>query len=186
MAYDYAMNIHVLDADGVPVPGVTVRLYVDGVAVLSGKTTGYANQPLKLRFNCKVPRLLLKAEFEGKTVEREVLVTERDATLQLDWFRMPKPASDFQTQNWFAFAFGCVMLVVLLLLPFILPATLPPYIEKFYSKIPLTLLSLGAAGFGAALTGFLLVQIGTQNNLIRGGGALGMFLVVFFWNPAGM
>lgn len=45
-------------------------------------------------------------------------------------------------------------------------------------------LALGAAGFSMALAGFVTVKLGTGKHLaISAGGALAVFVIVFFFNP---
>lgn len=82
------------------------------------------------------------------------------------------------TPNWQligAFTFGVVFLVVILAI-----AMFKPYPTPFEYTVFRIVLSLAAAGVGAILPGFIDVSF---KNWLRAGGALALFLVVYFYNP---
>jgi hypothetical protein len=192
MTYTYAMNIHVLDRNDVPVPGATVLVYANDSPKVRGVTRGYSNAPFKLRFNSECPSIMVRVEHPGQEpVQKEFSSTSRDVTIHLMGVKVPTPTNQgtrFVTENWVALGFGIFMLLVLFLTPIFMPATLPGYLATAYPKILLTILALSAAGFAAALTGFVLLEMGKDDSgyKIRAGGALAVFLIVFFWNPAGI
>jgi hypothetical protein len=59
-----------------------------------------------------------------------------------------------------------------------------PYPSPFQVHIYLTVLSLAAAAFAALIPGLLKVEISGLGVVLRAAGALGMFLLVFFYEPA--
>lgn len=88
------------------------------------------------------------------------------------------PAHDKRWEVIAAFAFGCVFLVVILLIALFKP--LPSPFEYTVFRI---IISLAAAGIGAILPGFLDVRF---KNWLRAGGALALFVVVYFFSPAAL
>jgi hypothetical protein len=86
----------------------------------------------------------------------------------------------FAVQIVVAFVFGVAFIVTLILLAIRFPRPTP-----FQYNVFRTVLSLAAAGVAAMVPGFIDVQIGTTAKLlIRAGGALAVFVIVFFFNPA--
>ena len=84
------------------------------------------------------------------------------------------------TQVLFAFSFGVVFVVTLIVLAIKFPHPTP-----FQYNIFRTTSSLAAAGVGAMIPGFLDIKVdATTGLLIRAGGALAVFIVIFFFNPA--
>jgi len=87
--------------------------------------------------------------------------------------------TDNKVQIWqviAAFAFGVVFVVTILIVTFIKPN--PTAFEYTIFK---TVMALAAAGVGAILPGFLHVSF---KNTLRAGGALALFIVVYFFVPA--
>jgi hypothetical protein len=79
-----------------------------------------------------------------------------------------------------AVGFGVAALVALMVLVVVLPEP-TPYQQKVFGSV----LALGAAGFGTTLTGLLNVKLTLGKQLAAGGtGALAIFLLVYFFNPA--
>jgi hypothetical protein len=75
-----------------------------------------------------------------------------------------------------AFGFGVVFVIALIILAIIFPTPTP-----FQYTVFRVVLALAAAGIAVMIPGFLEVRIPTW---IRAGGALGVFVVVYFFNPA--
>ena len=84
MTYKCSMNIFVLDRNNEPIPGAIVVVSADGKARVRGKTSGYVNAPLKLRFNSNAAKIQIKVEYEGHVAEREFRASDRDATIKLE------------------------------------------------------------------------------------------------------
>src|SRR5438552_18489723 len=79
-----------------------------------------------------------------------------------------------------AFAFGCAFVCALLCLALFIPDPTPFQYQTFR-----IVMALAAAGVAAMIPGFLKVEIHpTVKVIIRAGGALGVFVVVYFFNPA--
>lgn len=77
-----------------------------------------------------------------------------------------------------AFAFGVVFVVTLLVLAVQFPN--PTHFQYLVFKV---VLSLAAAGVAAMIPGFLTVNV---SGVVQAGGALGVFVVVYFFNPASL
>jgi Flp pilus assembly protein TadD len=80
-----------------------------------------------------------------------------------------------QWQTIAGFAFGCVFAVVILVVALLVSQ--PSEFQIFVFRV---ILSLTAAGIGAVIPGLFLINVGS---LIRAGGALVFFVVVFKFNP---
>lgn len=83
-----------------------------------------------------------------------------------------------QAQHWAAFVFGIVFVIVLLTLAIFFPNP-----TAFQYTIFRTVLALAAAGVAAMIPGFISLSI---SKWIRAGGALAVFVVVYFYSPAAM
>lgn len=84
------------------------------------------------------------------------------------------------TQAIVAFAFGVTFIVTLLII-----AVRFPHPTPFQYNVFRTVLSLAAAGAAAMIPGFIDLQVSNTTKLIiRAGGALAVFIVTFFFNPA--
>ena len=81
-----------------------------------------------------------------------------------------------------AFIFGVVFVITLLLLAIKFPRP-----TDFQYNVFRIVLSLAAAGVGAMIPGFINIEVNpTVGFLIRAGGALAIFVIVFFFNPASL
>ena len=105
----------------------------------------------------------------------EVAETTRDAVVSIDKsigaYVMTKTA-----QGWFAAGFGALLILIILGLVFAFPNP-----SQFQMDIIRIVLSVAAAGFAVTFTGFLEVQL---PGFIKAGGALAVFAIVYFYNPA--
>jgi len=90
--------------------------------------------------------------------------------------------TNFMFYNWekiVGFVFGVTFIFLLLYVNINIPKPTPTQYQTF--KI---ILSLAAAGVGGVLAGFIQVEGNFQKVLIRAGGALALFIIVFFFEPA--
>jgi hypothetical protein len=79
-----------------------------------------------------------------------------------------------------AFVFGVVFVVALIVLSISFPNP-----TAFQYNVFRIVLSLAAAGFAAMIPGFINIEISaTAKMLVRAGGAMAVFVIVFFFNPA--
>jgi hypothetical protein len=78
-------------------------------------------------------------------------------------------------QQYTAFAFGGVFVVVLIVLALKIPNPRP-----FQYIVFRAILALAAAGVAAMIPGFIQIQF---SQWLRAGGALAVFVVVYFYNP---
>ncbi len=81
-------------------------------------------------------------------------------------------------QKRIAFLFGVVFVLLLLIIAIGFPSPTP-----FQYTIFRITISLAAAGVAAMIPGFITIEIA---NWVRAGGALGVFVVVYFYNPAAL
>jgi hypothetical protein len=81
-------------------------------------------------------------------------------------------------EKYLAFIFGVVFVGALIVLAISFPIPSP-----FQYTVFRIVLALAAAGVAAMIPGFLEVQV---SKWIRGSGALGVFLVVYFFSPAAL
>jgi hypothetical protein len=90
------------------------------------------------------------------------------------------PMSEQRLSTILAFCFGVVFLAALLAIVIIFPN---PTDRQF--EIIRTVLALAAGGVAAAIPGLLNLQLGTGSKLaIRAGGAIAVFVIVYFYSPA--
>ena len=90
------------------------------------------------------------------------------------------PTVTQQQQILFAFAFGVIFIVFLLVAIIFIPNPSPAQETIFRIVI-----ALAAAGVGAMIPGVLDLDLKFWTQLaIRAGGALAIFVIVFFYNPA--
>ena len=75
-----------------------------------------------------------------------------------------------------AFAFGTLFVAVFLLIAFFIPNP-----TDFQYTIFRIILALAAAGVAAMIPGFISVEVG---NAVKAGGAIAVFVIVFFFSPA--
>jgi len=87
-----------------------------------------------------------------------------------------KAKTFMQRDKLLSFAFGTCFVIVLLAI-----ALLKPEPSKFQYSVFRTVLSLAGAGIGAVIPGTLQVNV---SNWVRAGGALAIFVAVYFWVPA--
>ncbi|MEM7231096.1 MAG: hypothetical protein AAF517_02910 [Planctomycetota bacterium] len=81
-----------------------------------------------------------------------------------------------------AFVFGVVFVSVLLAIAILLPEPTPT--QFFVFRV---VLALAASGVAAVIPGLLNVEVAPfPKTAIRAGGALGIFVIVYFFSPAGM
>ena len=83
------------------------------------------------------------------------------------------------TDKLLAFAFGTVFVVVILVMAIAFPNP-----SKDVARTFNVVLALAAAGVGAMLPGFIHVQGKIAKLSLRAGGALALFVVVFFFGGA--
>jgi hypothetical protein len=81
-----------------------------------------------------------------------------------------------------AFSFGVIFLIALLVIAIVIPN---PTAAQY--KVFRIVLSIAAAGAAAMVPGFLNIEFNpTTGFLVRAGGALAVFVIVYFFNPASL
>jgi type II secretory pathway component PulM len=75
-------------------------------------------------------------------------------------------------------AAGAVIIAVLLVIAFLVPE--PTKFQVFVFRI---VLALGASAFGCVIPGFLNIESRSKLLLLRAGGALALFVLIYLWNP---
>src|SRR5271165_4775854 len=93
-------------------------------------------------------------------------------------FAQPQPTR--QLEMGLAFVFGCVALAAVLWLAF-----RGQTLSEQQFEILRIVLALAGGGVGAVIPGFLDVSVKASTKLaLRAGGALAVFVVLYFWSPA--
>lgn len=87
-----------------------------------------------------------------------------------------KAKSLMQRDKLLSFIFGSFFVVVLLVIAFVKPDP-----SEFQYSVFRTVLALAGAGIGAVIPGSLQVNV---SKWIRAGGAIAVFVIVYFWVPA--
>lgn len=86
------------------------------------------------------------------------------------------------TQVIVAFSFGIAFVIVLMVVAFVFPRP-----TSFQYNVFRIILSLAAAGVAAMIPGFINVELNKSSEfIIRAGGALAVFVIVYFFNPANL
>jgi hypothetical protein len=94
--------------------------------------------------------------------------------------RPPQLTSTRRLQMGLAFVFGCAALAVVLWLAFRAET-----LSEQQFEILRIVLALAGGGVGAVIPGFLDVNVTASTKLaLRAGGALAVFVVLYFWSPA--
>src|SRR5271165_2574154 len=94
--------------------------------------------------------------------------------------RSAQPAPTHRLEMGLAFAFGCVAIGVVLWLAFRAET-----LNQQQFEILRIVLALAGGGVGAVIPGFLDVSMKAGAKLaLRAGGALAVFVVLYFWSPA--
>ena len=94
--------------------------------------------------------------------------------------RSAEPQPTRRLEMGLAFAFGCVALAVVLWLAFRAET-----LNEQQFEILRIVLALAGGGVGAVIPGFLDVSVKASTKLaLRAGGALAVFVVLYFWSPA--
>lgn len=81
-------------------------------------------------------------------------------------------------ERYLAFSSGVIFVATILLIAIYIPTP-----TRFQEQIFRIVLSVSAAGFVTFTPGFIEITI---SNWIRAGGALAVFLIVYFYNPASL
>ncbi len=87
--------------------------------------------------------------------------------------------NEMTTERWIAVVFAFVFITVLLALVVIIGET-TPLMEKTFT----TVLALSAGAIGAVIPGVLKLEGRLGGFAVRATGALALFFIVYFWNPA--
>ncbi len=94
--------------------------------------------------------------------------------------RSAQPAPTHRLELGLAFAFGCVAIGIVLWLAFRAET-----LNEQQFEILRIVLALAGGGVGAVIPGFLDVSMKAGTKLaLRAGGALAVFVVLYFWSPA--
>ena len=94
--------------------------------------------------------------------------------------RSAQPQPTRQLEMGLAFVFGCVALAAVLWLAFRAET-----LSEQQFEILRIVLALAGGGVGAVIPGFLDVSVKASTKLaLRAGGALAVFVVLYFWSPA--
>jgi hypothetical protein len=138
--------------------------FQDSVHILPGATS-YAN----------MQRMVVK--YLSESVANSIKDSFESSNLPVYGFQ--NEAKEFMTKRFqviLAFVFGTIFVAVLLAICFIAPNP-----STFQYTVFKTVLALAGAAVAAVIPGFIEVQVA---NWVRAGGAIAVFVILYFWNPA--
>jgi len=170
---EHSLNIFVVDRNGIPIPGATVRAYVGNDLIAEATTKGSLDTPIRLQ---------LSAEITVVTIKATVQKWERSATIDAEAggyrFDFPEVAMP-QAVSWekiVAVAFGILFVGTMLVI-----AVKYPNPTAFQYTTFRIVLALACAGVASVIPGVLNLSVGAW---LRAGGALAVFAIVYFYSPA--
>jgi uncharacterized integral membrane protein len=111
--------------------------------------------------------------------EREIAISLVSVAIEIgeeSEIAQPQMTSTQKTQLWLAFTFGVVFLAIILVIAVFIPNP-----TNFQYQVFRITLALAAGGVAAVIPGILNVNI---PRFITAGGALAVFVVVYFYSPA--
>ncbi len=172
---EHALNVFVVDRNGTPIPGATVQALVQGELVAEATTRGTADSPVRLQFTSEIRVIDLKAIARG--FEKRVTVDAESGGYRFDFkeVTMPRPVD---WEKIVAVAFGVLFVGTMLVIAIKFPNPTPFQYTTFR-----IVLALACAGVASVIPGVLNVNVGTW---LRAGGALAVFVVVYFYSPASL
>lgn len=197
------MRLQVVDRKGRHLPGATIEYYEgDDIRTIE---LGDLDPIITLREGVEMVRFV--ARYPGALpVWREALATDQECLIQFKDVKAPADPSfplliismiiaavllcgtvaiAFVNQAVATFAFAVIFLVALLTLAFGFPHPTP--MQYLVMRI---VLALASAGFAAMLSGFVDVLIpgltSSSAPLVKAGGALAVFVIVYFRSPAAL
>ena len=95
--------------------------------------------------------------------------------------RRSKTTQDVTIQMWLAFVFGVVFILTMLIIALAVPNPTPSSFLTFR-----VVLALAAAGIAAVIPGFIDVELRWLKIVIRAGGAIAIFVIVYLLKPAAL
>jgi hypothetical protein len=171
------ISVNVLDASGEPIPGAEITWYVNGVNAGAGIR---ANGRSTLDVLDSSAKVAVQALYRGALIGPVKLAQDQQSydfefpvTIHPRW-------REFAMKH-FPALIGVFFILLTLILAFVFgcPNTLQ-------SRLLLATFALGAGGFGGEIAGFLRVNLSLlQKTKISAGGAMAVFIVLFFFEPAG-
>ena len=119
-------------------------------------------------------------EQQGQTVREEDSIDELESADNAQQKKMVSPSPAISNLEKIAgFVFGIAFLAALLIVTLLIPEPTPTQYATFK-----TILALAAAGVGGILAGSIHVEGSIQKWTIRAGGAIALFVLVYFFAPA--
>ena len=172
---EHALSVFVFDRNGAAIPGATVQALVGAELVAEATTKGSHDSPVRLQFSGQIRAIDLKAIVSG--IEKRVTVDAEAGTYRFDFPEvvMPRPVD---WERIVAVVFGVMFVTTMLVIAIKFPNPTPFQYTTFR-----IVLALACAGVASVIPGVLNVSVGTW---IRAGGALAVFVVVYFYSPASL
>jgi hypothetical protein len=179
---DRVVRVRVLGRRGYSVPGAHIRIYVNG-KLLTEAMAGAERAGTLFTIQVSDPAAPLSLEaLCGTESQGPVnLAPAQDAwTFQFKNVEDYVPDKPFWEEHLTAII-GGVCLAIALIMAVAYPTPAP-----FQQRVFLGTLSLGLAGLGSEIPGFLNVNLTLgQKAAITAGGALAIFVIAFFFDPGG-
>jgi hypothetical protein len=162
--------VFVRDANDEPLHGAIIRFSLNGVP---------AGEVPNAEGRGSIHNLKVSDKLEITVTYRGVTKTASPGPDQTTWvfkFDLHSRRDGKRLERFLAFTFGVVFIIALLALAIIFPSPTP-----FQYLVFRIILALAAAGVAVTFTGFLEIAV---SSWIKAGGALAVFVIVFFYNPA--
>jgi hypothetical protein len=172
---EHAISVFVFDKNGTAIPGATVQAFVGGELVAEATTKGSLDSPVRLQFSAQIHAIDIKATVGS--VNKRVTVDAEAGTYRFDFTEvvMPRP---IEWEKIVAVAAGVIFVSTMLVIAIKIPNPTPSQYTTFR-----IVLALACAAFASMIPGVLNVSVGT---FVKAGGALAVFVVVYFYSPAGL
>jgi hypothetical protein len=171
---DSSINVFVVDSNETPLRGAVVEIRDDGKLLGRATTRGFANTPVRLVIPPGMEAVTLRATYLQYSRDATVPASAGNCVFRFEEVAVPKK----EVAGWekvAAFAFGILFVVILLWVALFIPQ--PTDFQLWVFRV---VLSLAAAGIGAVLPGIISVNAGPY---VRAGGALALFVIVYWFNP---
>jgi hypothetical protein len=172
------ITVRVVDRSGFQIPDATIQYWINGEGPLTATGHGQAN--IELADDLGAASVSVKATYEG--VEQGPTVLSAD---QSEWrFQFDTdiyPLWRGFIMKHFSALVGIFFILLALVLVFVFDSPTP-----LQTHLVLAMFALGGGGFGGEVAGFIKTSLTLGTKLkIAAGGAAAIFVVLYFFIPAG-
>jgi hypothetical protein len=164
----------VVNRDGGPIGNANVEFFLNNVAL--GKCRTSSSGVCHIDVEDTADAITVKASVEGLT--KIATVDPETQTYVVRFTEIIPPSPSFFERHFPALS-GIAFLLIAIGLTFIFPEATP-----FQQRIIRATFALAGGGFAAEIPGFLDIQLTVRQKMsIQAGGALAVFVILFFFEP---